>query len=176
MIGRPARLSDMRARTRSWMMCTTLAVAVGAGFGLRAGGDVVLSHRVEKIEAFISDGGARQARLVPVEQVYEGDELRYTITFTNDTDETVGSNSIVVTNPIPESTEYIEGSAFGSASKVEFSADGGKSFAAPGALTVRDGERERRAQPRDYTTIRWHYGPPLSPGERNHVSFVVRMR
>ena len=47
----------------------------------------------------------------------EGDELRYTVTFTNHTEDAVAPNSIVITNPIPESTEYVEGSAFGAGSE-----------------------------------------------------------
>ncbi len=157
------------------MVCVTAVLVTVAGFELHAEGDVVLSHHVEKIEAFVNDSGGQEARLVSVERVYAGDELRYTITFTNASDEHVGQNSIVVTNPIPESTQYIEGSAYGSGSTVEFSVDGGKSFAGPEELIVRDDEGERVALPGDYTTIRWHYGPPLEPGQQNHVFFRVRM-
>ena len=140
-----------------------------------AQGDVELTHRVEKIEAFVSDGGVQEARLVAAEQVFEGDELRYTITFTNQTGEVVAPNSVVITNPIPESTEYVEGSAFGSGARVEFSTDDGKSFAPPEGLRLRDDEDERTALPTDYTTIRWFYGPPLLPDQQSHVFFRVRM-
>lgn len=165
----------MCARTPNTMAWVSVLLTLLGCVDAAAQGDVELTHRVEKVEAFVSDGGVQEVRLVAAEQVFEGDELRYTITFTNRTDETVAPNSIVVTNPIPESTEYIEGSAFGSGTKVEFSVDGGQSFASSAALTLRDDEGERHALPGDYTTIRWRYGPPLVPGQQSHVFFRVRM-
>lgn len=165
----------MCARTPNTMACVSVLLTMLGCVDAAAQGDVELTYRVEKIEAFVSDGGDQEARLVAAEQVFEGDELRYTITFTNLADETVAPNSIVVTNPIPESTEYIEGSAFGSGAEVEFSVDGGQSFAPSAGLTMRDAEGERNALPGDYTTIRWHYGPPLQSGQQSHVFFRVRM-
>lgn len=164
----------MRVRTRIWVMGMALAVPLLTAGGARAEGDVVLSHRVEKVETFINDDGVREERLVPTDRVYEGDELRYTISFANDTDETIEPDSIVVTNPIPAHTQYIEGSAYGAGTTVEFSVDGGDRFAAPEQLSVGGEDGPRVALPSDYTTIRWHYGSPLAPGQQGQVFFRVR--
>lgn len=156
------------------LFAALLALGVGTE-ELRAEGDVEITHRIERMETFVNEDGAKETRMVAAKEVVEGDELRYTITFTNGTSETVAPNSVVLTNPIPESTEYIEGSAFGSGARVEFSVDGGENFGAPETLRVHGEDGPRLALPSDYTTIRWYYGPALLPGQQSHVFFRVRI-
>jgi hypothetical protein len=81
----------------------------------------------------------------------------------------------VITNPIPENTEYLDDTAFGSGTVIVYSLDG-EAFAAPEALTVMDQGVEVSASAKEYRAIRWIFEPELKPGESSHVSFNVRLK
>jgi uncharacterized repeat protein (TIGR01451 family) len=107
--------------------------------------------------------------------VIPGDELQYTITFTNEGVEAIDAGSIVITNPIPETTEYLDGTATGAGTDILFSVDG-VDFATPAELTVEQGGFQARVNAEDYSTIRWTFSPELAPGETGNVSFNVRLK
>lgn len=154
---------------------TTLCLFVAAAISATAAAQVTLENSVQKVETFVNEAGEPQRRLVDAGSVVPGDELRYTITFTNDGGETVDAGSVVITNPIPEETEYLDGTAFGSGTDIVFSVDG-ENFAAPEALTVIQAGVETPASAKDYTSIRWVFRPALEPGETGNVSFSVRLK
>ncbi len=154
-------------------LCTAVMLLVLAPAALA---QVTLTNSVKKVETFVDDAGVPQRRLVDVSSVVPGDELRYTITFTNEGTESVDAGSIVITNPIPEDTEYLDGTAFGSGTEITFSTDAGERFADPDELSLARGGTTVPAMARDYTTIRWVFAPPLKPGETSFVSFNVRLK
>jgi uncharacterized repeat protein (TIGR01451 family) len=140
-----------------------------------AAAEVRLENSVKKVETYVSDSGDVERRLVDADSVVPGDELRYTITFTNVGAEVVDAGSIVITNPIPENTQYVEGSAFGSGTVIVYSTDG-ESFASAESLRVQEGGVEVSASAKDYTAIRWTFQPELGPGGTGDVSFNVRLK
>jgi uncharacterized repeat protein (TIGR01451 family) len=140
-----------------------------------AAAQVILENSVEKVETFVNEAGEPQRRLVDADSVVPGDELRYTITFANDGGESVDAGSVVITNPIPEETEYLNGTAFGSGTDIVFSVDG-EIFAAPEVLRVTRDGIEIPASAKDYESIRWVFRPALEPGETGNVSFSVRLK
>ena len=85
------------------------------------------------------------------------------------------AGSIVITNPVPDNTEYLEGTAFGAGTRILFSVDG-ESCAAPEALSIGSGETDAAASARDYRVIRWVFEPSLAAGATGHVSFNVRLK
>jgi len=141
---------------------------------------IELVNEVHKVERFVDSSGRVQRRLVSPDSVVPGDELFYTVSFTNVGDALVDERSVVITNPIPQNTEYLEGSADGQATEIEFSVDQGAGFDAAAALTVANQGAaqgvKRQAGAGDYTAIRWVYQPGLAPGESSQVSFSVRLR
>ncbi len=147
---------------------TTCCLLV-AGTGLA---QVKLESTVMKVEAVVNERGVAERHLVDAEHLLPGDELRDTILFNNEGTQVVDARSIVITNPIPPDTEYLEGTASGSATEIVFSVDG-ETFARPEELLVLDGEREVPATAEDYRIIRWTFQPPLAPGESSDVSFNV---
>jgi uncharacterized repeat protein (TIGR01451 family) len=150
---------------------TTLGLLLAA----HAAAQVTLSNSVKKVETVLNESGEAERRLVDALSVVPGDELRYTITFTNEGGEVVDAGSIVITNPIPEATEYLDGTAFGSGTDIVFSTDG-VSFASANELMVDEAGVEAPASARDYTIIRWVFSPELEPGETGNVSFNVRLK
>lgn len=137
---------------------------------------VEMSDNVQKVERYVDDSGQVQRRFVDAAQVIPGDELRYTITFENGGRDAIDAGSIVITNPLPNNTVYVDGSAFGSGTVIEYSADDGESFAPAETLTVQRDGAEVPASAADYTTIRWTFEPSLEAGEKSHVSFDVRLQ
>ncbi|MDH3643317.1 MAG: hypothetical protein OES38_14540 [Gammaproteobacteria bacterium] len=167
------RISRMLGAVRLFVITTFLIGATAASATATA--QVTLENSVQKVETFVNEAGEPQRRLVDADSVVPGDELRYTITFSNDGGETVDAGSVVITNPIPDETEYLDGTAFGSGTDIVYSVDG-ESFAAPDALTtVREGV-EAPAMAKDYQSIRWVFRPALEPGETGNVSFSVRLK
>ncbi len=164
-------------RLRSYITGTLrlLLTTLGLLFAVSAAAQVTLSNSVKKVESFLNEDGQVERQLVDALSVVPGDELRYTISFSNNGNQVVDAGSVVITNPIPESTEYLDGTAFGAGTEIVFSIDG-ESFAAASELIVDEGGVEAPASAKDYATIRWIFGPELKPGETGHVSFNVRLK
>ena len=89
--------------------------------------------------------------------VHMGDVLRYTLTFTNVVGRPI--RGIELKNPIPAGLRFVQGSAKATRNdaRVEFSADGGKTFSiAPSEMVVVDGREVSRPVPSErYTHVRW---------------------
>ena len=71
------------------------------------------------------------------------------------------ANKVQVSQKIPANTTYVPGSAGGPGADVEFSIDGGQTFARAEHLKLEDGSI---APPERYTHIRWTLRNPLAPG------------
>ena len=154
----------------------TVAILLFALVGLQAAADVNLSTSVQKVQAYVDEDGQRKTRLIPAEEIVPGDELRYVIEYSNVGDLPVDQGSIVITDPIPKDTIYVLGTAFGSGTEISFSVNEGSNFLAERDLRVEKNGVDTLANPEDYTTIRWKFGPVLEPGQKGHVSFNVVLK
>ena len=130
----------------------------------------VLIQRLESVE---DESGRRSWRFEPADRLTSGDEVQFTIRVRNPGTEPV--TDVVVTKSMPVGLHYIGGSAVGPASAVEVSADGGASFGPPGEVKVSGpGRRPRRAQPTEYSHLRWTLSRPLAPGATALLRFRAR--
>ena len=103
-----------------------------------------------------------------------GDELIYTVAYTNKTAKP--AEKVMVTNPVPKHTRYKDGSAAGDNADITFSVDGGKTFATPDKLTVTIKDKAgkdnvRPAAGAEYTHIRWVLKQNVAPGQSGAVRF-----
>ncbi len=128
---------------------------------------------VQKEEKIVADSGETERRLVPADTVLPGDDVIYTITFTNVSDES--AENVIITNPISDDLTYIEGSAFAPGTLIEFSVDGGTSFAAAAELTVADNGIRRPAEAEDFTHVRWTMQNHLEAGAQGMARFRARL-
>ena len=128
---------------------------------------------VQKEEVTVNDAGETERRLVTADTVVPGDDVIYTITFTNISDEI--AENIVITNPISENLTYVEGSAFGPGAVVEFSVDGGATYGAAGELMVGTNGGERPADAGDFTHVRWTMQNELEAGAQGMARFRARL-
>ncbi len=97
-------LKDIQLCSCKTVTLRLLLAAMGLLFAVSAAAQVTLSNSVKKVENFVNEDGQVERQLVDVSSVVSGDELHYTITFTNSGNVVVDGGSVVITNPIPEST------------------------------------------------------------------------
>ena len=126
---------------------------------------------VEKEVVVETDEGEKVVERVAADVVTPGERVVYTITFRN-----VGAepaDNVVITNPIADSLVYVAGSAASDIAAVEFSIDGGQTFAPASELRVVDGDIERPATTKDYTHVRWVMRTSLAAGAEGQTSFAA---
>ena len=111
---------------------------------------------------------AAKANVVP------GDTVIFTIAYENR--DTKPADRVVVINPVPEHMTYVDKSAEGTGTAIDFSIDGGRTYAQPGKLRVTEKGVQRSARPAEYTHIRWVLAKPLPPGGKGTVSFKARLK
>ena len=114
--------------------CTFLFMASVAS--VHAAADIRLKAVAEVEVTVVNDKGETEVKQVPAAKVVPGTEVIYTITVSNLGDQ--AADSVVVTDPIPENTTYVDRSAFGAGTKITFSVAGGKSYDLAGKLKVKD--------------------------------------
>ena len=148
-------------------------VLLGLSFAVFAQEDGSLDVHtvVQKEEVVVNENGETENRLVAVESVIPGERVFYTITFTNVGDEP--AENVVITNPIATELTYVEGSAFGPGMDVQFSVDGGATFAVAADLTVTENGESRAAGPEDFTHIRWVMQGELNTGSQGTARFAA---
>ena len=139
-----------------WFLATILTILPLAGHA-----EVTLTTSVERISSAVSltadeatpvaapvtapgastdasmaspvDSSSEPVPAGPPSEVFSGDVLRYTIVFENRSTQDVAAGSVVITNPLPEETFYLDGSAMGDDTLISYSVDG-ETFAGPAEL------------------------------------------
>ena len=129
---------------------------------------------VQKEEVTVNEAGEADTHLVAAATVIPGDRVVYTITFRNISEDV--AENVVITNPIDDSLTYVEGSAFGPGTDIEFSVDGGQSFAARDTLTVEEDGGTRPAEAKDFTHIRWVMKQDLPVGAQGMARFSADLK
>jgi len=136
-----------------------------------------LKTTVEK-ELKVKKQGKTVLEKVPAENSSPGDQLVYTITYTN-----AGKGAVVdatIVNPIPRGVTVDPMGIEGTDANVTCSIDSGRSFHAPPVMVKikkPDGSLESKpAPPESYTHIRWIIKKPLAPGQTGQVNFKATVK
>jgi len=141
---------------------------------LQAAADIRLKTAAEVEVPVANDKGETEMKRMPATKVIPGTEVIYTITVSNLGDES--ADNVVVTDPIPENTTYVDRSAFGAGTKITFSVDGGNSYDHADKLKVKNTAGNLRAAiASDYTHIRWELNFTLKPKDVAPVWFKARL-
>jgi uncharacterized repeat protein (TIGR01451 family) len=133
------------------------AVATGSG-------PLETAIAVETLQVDNGPGDREIRRWAPAQRLNAGDELHYTVRVRNPGEAPV--SDVVVTKRLPFGVRYHPGSATGPACKVQFSVDGGLTFAAPAPSKTAGARKNARTAPPtpEYTHVRWVLEKPLAPG------------
>ena len=156
-----------------------LTALLAAAAAILASGTVAAQQRdyievettVQKEVIVETADGQRETTLVPAEKVVPGERVVYTIRFRNIGDEP--AENVVITNPISDSLVFVAGSATSPGARVEFSIDGGQSFAVANELRISEDGIERAATAEDYTHVRWVMLAALAVGADGSTSFAA---
>lgn len=112
---------------------------------------------------------AASANIVP------GDTVIFTTHYANLGNQP--ATAVVINNPISEHMIYVDGSAEGKGTRIEFSVDHGKTFARPDQLKIKtDAGKERQAAAAEYTHIRWTMTGELAKGAKGFVSYKGKVK
>jgi len=112
-----------------------------------------------------ADGSARTSLVAPG-IVTPGDRLVFVIAYHNNA--AAPATDFVVTNPIPDSVSY----AGSESADTVLSVDGGRTWGALAALSVRNADGSRRpATAADVTHVRWQFARPIPAGASGELRF-----
>jgi len=132
-------------------------------------GEIVADQRVEQeIVQRNADGSVKLER-IKADKVAPGEEVIYTISFTNKGAD--AASDLVMVMPVPPEVTYVEGSASGQPSNITFSADGGRTYLTRGRLTVKENGQERIATGDEITHIKWALTDALTPSTTGQVAY-----
>lgn len=152
------------------------AALLGANSAYGEGGAIELQTSVQKRIQRILGNGKIETVFGPAGTVVPGDTVAYTIEARNVSAEHAAER-VVITDPIPDHTRYVDGSAEGEGAQILFSVDGGMRFDAPDNLRVAEQDGSARAATaQDYTHIRWVFRDSLAPSETRAMRFFAQLQ
>ncbi|MBQ0732089.1 MAG: DUF11 domain-containing protein [Oleispira antarctica] len=136
--------------------------------------EVILTNTAFEIVTIISKDGSEQDQWQTPDKLLPGERVGYQIEVHNKGTEPAAD--IIIENPIPEHTNYVQDSAKGLNARIEFSVNNGKTFAIPSQLFMeKDGQRVQ-AEAADYTQVRWILDKPLTAGASSTVQYIVKIK
>lgn len=151
------------------MVAALLSVA-----SLTAFAQVELKTEMYKVIEVQKDNGTSKIEWVTPDNITPGDKVGYRIMVKNKGDK--AADDIVLNNPVPENTIYVNGSARGANSSIVFSVDQGKTFATPEKLFIKKNGKKLPATAKDYSNVRWVLTSSLKVGEQSSVQYVVQVK
>jgi len=140
--------------------------------------ELALTLTVQK-EVTVQDAeGKTKVEWQEAKDVKPGDVLKFTIAYRNAG--SIEARDGQVTDPVPQDTSYLSGSAEGVDAAITFSLDG-KTFQSPPLLKYKvrqaDGtDAEYTATPEMYTHIKWKLLKPVPPGGAGTLSFKAKVK
>lgn len=160
-----------------WGLSLTLLLLISSQAIASAKKQIDLKSLAEVEVMIKNDEGKEELKRVNAADanVVPGDTVIFSTYYTNVGKEP--ASDIVINNPMPRNMLYIDGTAEGRRTKIEFSVDNGKVFGRPDKLTIKDaGGKERAASSSDYTNIRWSLTGDLGSGKSSSVSFRAKVK
>ena len=140
-------------------------------------GNIELKSKAEVEVATTNEKGEKRLKLMDVAKakVLPGDRVVFTTTYKNLGKQ--AAEKVVISNPVPKHMEYVDRSAEGKGTTIEFSVDNGKIYGALDALFIIDAQgKKQKASASDCTDLRWTLNKPLPPNSAGSVSFKAKLK
>jgi len=164
----------MKSINKMLIAGSVLGMAVLFGSAQAKQAPVEVISQVQELVQVVDQEGKKHLKAVKANEITPGDRILYTTTITNKGAQP--SDKIVITNPVPAHSRYLDGTATGEHCIITYSADGGKSWGSAQSLKVRQKDGQwRAAEASDYTHIRWQYRGSLLPSEVKKISFQTQL-
>lgn len=154
----------------TFLLTASLATAKqGGGVELISRAEVEVAQKNDKGETVLKRTDAAKANVVP------GDTVIYTINYVNNGDKP--ATGVAIDNPVPENMLYVDKSAEGTGTRIDFSVNKGKSYGPLATLkiTTKAG-REKPATAADISSVRWTLEKPLPAGGKGSVSYRAKVK
>ena len=129
------------------------------------------TQTVEVATVTIDATGADVLTFAPATEVEPGQQVRYSLAYSNEGPDPADSVSLVM--PIPPEVTYLEASVAGAPGTVTFSADNGQTFAIRNALMIGEAEKNRVANASEITHIKWVFDTPIAPAASGAISYMA---
>jgi len=127
---------------------------------------VALSSEIFVERTITEPSGATRVALEAPGMVTPGDKLVFVLSYRNSS--ASPASDFVVTNPIPDSVAFESTESAGAV----YSVDGGRSWGALAALSVRNADGSSRAAgPADVTHVRWQFARAIPAGDGGQLRF-----
>jgi uncharacterized repeat protein (TIGR01451 family) len=136
-----------------------------------------------KLEGYLvnvvtKDDGTKEETFIEATEARPGQVVEYRVIVTNIGNETIAASNALLTGPVPTTTTYIANTATASSAeaRLEFSADGGATFAEKPMIEKENDQGEKElveALPEDYTATRWAILIPLEPQQTHTFTYRV---
>lgn len=136
--------------------------------------EVTLTNTIFEVVTITNKDGSKQDQWQEPDKLLPGERVGYQIEVNNQGTEPAAD--IVIANPIPEHTIYVQDSAKGLNTNIEFSVDNGKTFALPAQLFVEKDGKRVQATSADFTQVRWKLNQPLAAGASSTVQYIVKIK
>ena len=144
------------------MMTAFVAPAYASG--------LTATQSVQRMVVTEDTNGSEKVAFVAAETVAPGDRVFFSIDYVNDNDTPAANVQFVM--PVPVEIAYVENSATGSGANVAFSADGGKTFAPRGELSITVDGQARMALAEEISHIRWTFSGDIAAGAIGDVGYL----
>jgi uncharacterized repeat protein (TIGR01451 family) len=131
--------------------------------------EVEILQKNEKGKEELKRVEASKANVAP------GDTVIFSVRYVNNGDKPAAD--VVIKNPVPQHMAYVRKSAGGAGARIDFSIDGGKTYATADKLNVKGADgKERTALASEYTHIRWTMEKPVVNGGKGLVFFRAKVK
>ena len=139
-----------------------------------ASAEVSLTNTVFEVVTITNKDGSQQDQWQKPDKILPGERIGYQVEVTNQGTEAAAN--IVIANPIPEHTVYVQGSAKGLDTQIEFSVDNGKTYALPAEIFIEKDGKRVQAEATDYNQVRWILNKSLAAGASTTVQYIVKIK
>lgn len=150
-----------------------ISTFIFALLAFNAQAEVAMNTDVFKVVNVTDANGKTSQQWNAPENMVPGTIVGYRITIKNTGKE--AAKDLVINNPIPANTTYIADSARGAEARIDYSVDGGKTFAQPAELFVVKNAQKVQASVVDYTHIRWTFNKALAPQNSTTAQYTVKL-
>lgn len=133
------------------------------------------------VNVITKEDGTQEEEFVEATEARPGQVVEYRVIVTNVSNETLPASNAMITGPIPATTAYIADTATATSSEamLEFSADGGATFAEKPLIEKENDQGEKElveALPEEYTAARWAILVPLEPQQTLTFTYRVTVK
>ena len=157
----------------------TLAGTLLIGFPALAQ-ELVVEQQVERVIVIEDEEGGLEMELLPAEEVKPGEQLFYSVTYSNPAD--APARDVVLTLPVPADVSLLEESAMAEydQASVDFSTDGGETYIPREQLIAESGLEEiqpvRVSLQEEITHMRWTFNREIGPKDSGKIFFAAVLK